>query len=641
MPRVTSHKTRQAILATGEVFDVQRTEYLALFDSDGNPVTATLSPRGAWDPFAAYPTNAVVTYGGSTYRAKESIPASELGANQNPASATEEWEILAERGIPGIRWRGDWHESLSFEENDAVLYEGTTYRAMKQLDAPTSPPDTPQGIVPGTLPGAGSPSELWDTTSNVREGLITESDPLVSGLGIGGGLVYVEIVRVPIATAGTMQVIVQYEVDGYLYVYRPDGSLLAFNDDSGNILTSAISAAVVPGTYYLLMHRRNGSATPTPAGPYTATINLSDGATFGEDTDPWGFIAKRGDDGPIGPEGPEGPIGPEGPEGPEGPIGPSGVDFNYQGDWVAQDYAQGVTVRHLDALWFAESAALATDEPGTAALWSMVLEDILQTANGLPSGGDSSQILAKNTATDYDVGWVDPPSGSGGVEIVTSKRFFESLDASPGSICWADTGAQFHDAAVFDGLPGMMWSSGGENNSYSREEAFRDFDAQIKFTLSAAVPSGGASWAMMRRVSSSRKLMFFTDFFNGIHLFKWTGSSWVLVISTPLGGVTFSANGDYWLRAQMDNAGFITMGLYSENPRLNTSAVPLLSLTHQLAGSDLTDFGPAKTGHPGLRLIGSATANHLGVRMREYEVNEYVQTTAPATVIDGKAVIVP
>ena len=143
MPRISSKKTRQAILATGEAIDPNTAEYLVLFDSDGNPVTATLSPRGEWTAFSAYTVNSVVTYEGSSYRAKNPIEASVDGTNQNPASNITDWEVLALRGSPGIVWRGDYDPDETYVEGDAVFFNGSAFYATKVLSGiePSIEPD--------------------------------------------------------------------------------------------------------------------------------------------------------------------------------------------------------------------------------------------------------------------------------------------------------------------------------------------------------------------------------------------------------------------------------------------------------------------------------------------------------------------
>lgn len=70
-----------------------------------------------------------------------------------------------------------------------------------------------------------------------------------------------------------------------------------------------------------------------------------------------------------------GPPGPQGLEGPEGPRGPQGV--------------QGI-----------QGPAGATGSPGATGA----------TGPGVPAGGATGQILAKNSATNYDTSWLAPSS---------------------------------------------------------------------------------------------------------------------------------------------------------------------------------------------------------------------------------------
>jgi hypothetical protein len=53
------------------------------------------SSKGAWSSSTTYTTNDMVTYNGSSYIAIAG------GANQNPASATSYWTVLAQAGANG------------------------------------------------------------------------------------------------------------------------------------------------------------------------------------------------------------------------------------------------------------------------------------------------------------------------------------------------------------------------------------------------------------------------------------------------------------------------------------------------------------------------------------------------------------
>lgn len=123
-------------------------------------------------------------------------------------------------------------------------------------------------------------------------------------------------------------------------------------------------------------------------------------------------IGEPGPEGPAGPEGPQGPPGPagpagadstvpgpEGPEGPQGPAGPPGADSTVPGPEGPEgpEGPQGP----------AGPAGADSTVPGPAGADGA-------DGVGVPVGGAAGQLLAKNTATDYDTHWVDAPAGGGG-----------------------------------------------------------------------------------------------------------------------------------------------------------------------------------------------------------------------------------
>ena len=64
---------------------------------------------------------------------------------------------------------------------------------------------------------------------------------------------------------------------------------------------------------------------------------------------------------------------------------------------------------------------------------------------GVPSGGDSGQILAKNSNTDYDTKWIDAPSGGSGSEdnelISYTANSYYKTETNDRSILWITDGA--------------------------------------------------------------------------------------------------------------------------------------------------------------------------------------------------------
>lgn len=77
-----------------------------------------LKARGAWSSSETYQTNHVVTHGGNTYRA---IIAT---TNHVPPNATY-WELLA----GGYDFQGNWAAATAYKKDDAVVYLGQAYRA--------------------------------------------------------------------------------------------------------------------------------------------------------------------------------------------------------------------------------------------------------------------------------------------------------------------------------------------------------------------------------------------------------------------------------------------------------------------------------------------------------------------------------
>lgn len=108
-----------------------------------------------------------------------------------------------------------------------------------------------------------------------------------------------------------------------------------------------------------------------PQGPKGDTGDAGPAGPQGEigPAGPKGDTGDTGGLGPTGLTGPQGPIGPEGPQGDEGPQGPAGADGA-----DGEDGAPG-----------------AAGPPGP----------------GVPVGGATGQVLAKNSVTDYDTEWVD------------------------------------------------------------------------------------------------------------------------------------------------------------------------------------------------------------------------------------------
>lgn len=395
MPRVTSEKVRQAILASEGALDLLNPpERLALFDVDGNLLYGTIRPRGAWLATSPYITNDLVTFEGSSYRAKSPIAANV--ANLNPSLDTTIWEIFAQKGadgLPGIKWRGPWNSGNTYAINDAVSYSGSTYRALRPIGTGGTAPNTPYGLVPGASIYAGQPTELWASGTNVS-GSITAQNPLV-----GGKLV--KIYRLPIATPGQLSLFAEYfDIAAALELYNSAGGLINSTGAAGNYHTSIINSAVVAGTYYIVVR---SSANNQLVSNYTVSATLSSGASRGEDTQSWEPVALKGTDGTNGINGTPGATGATGATGPTGPQGPAGIGSG---------------------------------------------------GAGVPVGGTPGQLLTKDTSADYSVIWANPAQS--GVVPVTLRADAQVGPHAAGNI---SAGPVFNFVAGASGMVLLYFSA--------------------------------------------------------------------------------------------------------------------------------------------------------------------------------------
>lgn len=110
--------------------------------------------------------------------------------------------------------------------------------------------------------------------------------------------------------------------------------------------------------------------------------------------------------------------GPAGPPGPAGPSGPAGTGIQIQGS-VTSSANLPTTGNQVGQAWI-------TTNNGHLNVWTtggtwVDTGPIVgpagptgQAGPGLPTGGTTGQMPAKNSDTNYDVVWVDAPTGGGG-----------------------------------------------------------------------------------------------------------------------------------------------------------------------------------------------------------------------------------
>jgi len=100
--------------------------------------SAGFSYKGAWLALANYVVNDLVTYNNSSYICIQN------GTNQNPATQTAYWNIVALAGTNGTNgisfiWRGTWIAATSYAVNDVVFYNNSSYICTSATASVTSP----------------------------------------------------------------------------------------------------------------------------------------------------------------------------------------------------------------------------------------------------------------------------------------------------------------------------------------------------------------------------------------------------------------------------------------------------------------------------------------------------------------------
>lgn len=87
------------------------------------PYAVGMTWKGTWSSATTYAVNDVVYYSGSSYI---SILA---GTNQNPASATSYWSTMSLAGTNGtaFTWKGTWSSVTAYVVNDVVFYNNSSY----------------------------------------------------------------------------------------------------------------------------------------------------------------------------------------------------------------------------------------------------------------------------------------------------------------------------------------------------------------------------------------------------------------------------------------------------------------------------------------------------------------------------------
>ncbi len=144
-------------------------------------------------------------------------------------------------------------------------------------------------------------------------------------------------------------------------------------------------------SYLSVTHEQDGSLKPN----IITTSNLAQ-----EIKDQLAVVA--------GQQGPTGPTGATGPQGPQGPSGTPGIQ-GATGSSGTPGSAGSAGASGTPGLQGPTGPTGATGPSGTPGVQGATGP----AGQGVPAGGTSGQILAKNSIADYDTAWITAPTGGG------------------------------------------------------------------------------------------------------------------------------------------------------------------------------------------------------------------------------------
>lgn len=81
-----------------------------------------LNWKGTWSSATNYAVNDAVALGGASYIA--------VGASLNSTPPSASWAVLAQKGSPGLTWKGAWSSATAYLKGYAVALNGSSYIAV-------------------------------------------------------------------------------------------------------------------------------------------------------------------------------------------------------------------------------------------------------------------------------------------------------------------------------------------------------------------------------------------------------------------------------------------------------------------------------------------------------------------------------
>ena len=217
--------------------------FYSVYEGSAAAAAVGFTPRGAWGSGSTYAVNDVVSLSGSSYLA---IQAS---TNQNPATQTAYWLVLAAKGDTGS---GDVSGPASSVDSELALFDSTTGKLIKRasttgilkgtsgvLSAATAGTDY---VAPSGALGTPSSGTLTNCTVDGTNPIGYRDLPAVGtktssySLAVGDVGKYVQV-----GTSGSITIPDATFTEG--------DAISIFNNTSGNItITCSITTAYIAGT---------------------------------------------------------------------------------------------------------------------------------------------------------------------------------------------------------------------------------------------------------------------------------------------------------------------------------------------------------------------------------------------------------
>ena len=90
--------------------------------SAGSPGSPGLTWQSTWNSSSTYSSTDVVFWLGSSWKSLANS-----NSNNQPDISPSWWELLAQQGSPGITWQGQWNSAQTYNVEDGVEYQGSSY----------------------------------------------------------------------------------------------------------------------------------------------------------------------------------------------------------------------------------------------------------------------------------------------------------------------------------------------------------------------------------------------------------------------------------------------------------------------------------------------------------------------------------